>query len=367
MTTRNFFTLGRIVISSACVMACVNASVFAASPSVPAVLAAATPDTDTSGTGEVTFIVVGDTPYSDKDEVMLGKAIPKVKEGDFPFVIHIGDYKGGGKPCTADHDVRHQELISSLSPLPVIYTPGDNEWTDCDRFEDPETGERYSDLDRLARVRELFFSERIKNTEGLDFRQQETLPENAAWSHGGVHFLTLHVTGTNNGRDWVTGDPLNEAKTAVEARDVANQEWLAGEAAHASEKGARALVIAMQADPTDIEDKPADIMCTDVAASNKHPCDAFTDLRAQIRDVALAFERPVIVIHGDTAPFTLNQSFAGEEAPNLWRLNAAGDAGVGRTGFPYGVRDVTHVTITPEADQPVEAFGLVTGKKPKRR
>ncbi len=257
--------------------------------------------------------------------------------------------------------------MGSLAPRPVFYTPGDNEWTDCDRFVDEATGVRYSDLDRLARVRALFFAEPVAAPEALAYRRQEAQPENATWTHGNVRFLTLHVVGTNNGRDWVTGDPLERAREAVAARDAANLAWLADGFEAAAKDRSAAVIIAMQADMTDVKDKPEDEMCTDVASSDDHPCDAFVALRRALADNARGFAGPVLLIHGDTAPFTLNQKIAGEEAKNLWRLNAAGDAGVGRTGFPYGVRDATLVTFDPSVDKPFSARGLVTGKQPKRR
>ncbi len=294
---------------------------------------------------------------------MLAEALPRIKDGGYPFVIHVGDYKGGGQECTGFHDARFQTLMDTLQPLPVFYTPGDNEWTDCDRFKHPQTGEPYSDLKRLDRVRELFFAD--PPTSAMGYKRQAGFPENASWTYAGVRFLTLHVTGTNNGRDWVTGDPLEDALAAVTARDAANLAWLAEGFTAAKTEGARAVVLAMQADMTDIGSKPEDLMCADVAANSDHPCDAFADLRAAIRDAAKGFAGPVLLIHGDTAPFTLGQSFAGEEAPSLWRLNAAGDSGVGRTGIPYGVRDVTVVTLTPGAHPPFAAIGLVSGKAPK--
>jgi hypothetical protein len=96
-------------------------------------------------------------------------------------------------------------------------------------------------------------------------------------------------------------------------------------------------------------------------------CDAFIDLRKAIRDAAIAFGKPTLVIHGDTAPFTLNQDFAGDEAPALWRLNAAGDAGTGITGQFYGTRDVTVVMVNAKSAKPFAARGLVTGKTPNAR
>ena len=140
-------------------------------------------------------------------------------------------------------------------------------------------------------------------------------------------------------------------------------DWLRHVASLAQQEEAKAIVFAMQADMTELRNKPDDVMCETVAESDKHPCDGFTKMRAMIRDIAANADRPVLVIHGDTAPFTIGQSFAGEEDPNLWRLNAAGD-----TGPTYGVRDVTVVTVSVDnAGMPFSAQGLLSGKKPKQK
>ena len=172
----------------------------------------------------------------------------------------------------------------NLKPIPVYYTPGDNEWVDCDRFDDPATGKKYSDLDRLDIVRNLFFSDKDA--------APGSLPENTSWVHNRVRFLTLHVTGTNNARDWVVGDSLEQAAIAADARDAANTKHLKKVFSTASASKDVAIVIAMQADMTDVADKPEDVMCVSVASTDDHPCDAFTDLRAQIRDAAIDFKSP---------------------------------------------------------------------------
>lgn len=333
---------------------------------LPALLAACTSDTPSSeprGSANATsFYIIGDTPYSAEDEVMLAEAVSKLQTLQPPFVIHIGDYKGGRALCTPEHDTFHADLIESLAPIPVFYTPGDNEWTDCDRHVDPATNIRFSDLDRLDKIRELFFSEPPRTGSVEAFSQQDQIPENQTWVLDNIRFVTLHVTGTNNGRDWVTGDPLERALDAVTLRDTQNSEWLDRAFNLASDEASDAVVIAMQADPTDIKKKPADVMCATVASNSDHACDAFTNLRAQIRDRALAYEKPVLLIHGDTDAFTFGQSFMGEEAPNLWRLNAAGDKGPN-----YGVRDITRVDIDLTQSPPFSAQGVLTGRKPKRR
>jgi len=119
---------------------------------------------------QISFIVIGDTPYSEADRKMLDKAVPKIHEYNPPFIIHIGDYKGGRAKCDESHDNYHAELIDRLKPIPVFYTPGDNEWADCDRNINPETGENYSDLNRLKVIREKFFKAPATTDEKLRIR-----------------------------------------------------------------------------------------------------------------------------------------------------------------------------------------------------
>ncbi|WDI31462.1 metallophosphoesterase [Hyphococcus flavus] len=313
------------------------------------------------------FIVIGDTPYSAQDEAMLNEALPLIKSQSYTFVIHVGDYKGGGQQCLKQFDDRLEQVMNDLSPIPVFYTPGDNEWTDCDRHTDPDTGEKYSDLERLEIVRARFASGIPAGAGAFGYRRQEALKENATWAYGGVRFLTMHVTGTNNGRDWVTVDAIADAAAAANQRDAANLAWLDEGFEKAADENASAVVIAFQADPTDIADKPDDVMCDSAAESDQHPCDAFTDLRRALQHSAEAFKKPVLVIHGDTSPFTLNQDFDGEEAENLWRLNAAGDAGTNRAGVRYGLVDVAKVTISSDETSPFSAEGLLTGIQPSRK
>ena len=123
---------------------------------------------------QFSFAVIGDIPYSDDDKAVLEQAIlPAIKQGDYPFVIHVGDYKGGGAPCSAADDDAQLALIETLAPIPVFYTPGDNEWTDCDRFKDPATGKPQSELQRLAHLRSLFFSETPAAPDAMKVKSQD--------------------------------------------------------------------------------------------------------------------------------------------------------------------------------------------------
>jgi hypothetical protein len=309
------------------------------------------------------FAVMGDIPYGPEDDAVLqNEILPRIKAADYPFVLHVGDYKSGGAPCTQELDEAFATLVASLAPKPVFYTPGDNEWTDCDRNLDPATGKPMSELGRLDYLRRQFFADAPAALKAMRARQQKSQPENLTWRHGGVRFASLSIVGTNNGRSYVAGDPLDAAKAATEARDAANIDWLHDVTRLAKKERASALVVAMQADATFVEHGPVGKPCDSVAAA-PNPCDAFVALRAAIHDAAIAFGGPVLVIHGDTEPFTVNQEFLESAAPNLWRLNAAGDVHFHDGGW-HGVRDATLVTIAPGASPPFSAKALVSGAAP---
>lgn len=310
----------------------------------------------------LSFFVIGDAPYGPEDEAMLVSALPLIKAVRPDFVVHVGDFKAGRAPCDGSQDDAFAALIADLAPIPLFYTPGDNEWTDCDRNNDPATGAPYSELGRLDVVRARFFSAPPPGADRFAWRNQDGYPENATWKDRNVRFATLHVVGTADGWGYVDGDPLDLATAAARTRGAAATAWLREAASTAKAESAEALIVAMQADPTETRNFKG-TPCAE-AVSDAYRCDAFLSLRQAFRDAAAAYGGPILVIHGDTEPFTLDQDFLDGGATNLWRLNAAGDAGVDASGKPYGVRDVTEVVITPGADAPFAAKGLLTGAVP---
>jgi hypothetical protein len=313
---------------------------------------------------EFSFVVIGDTPYDAQDQRMLDAAVAETMRLKPPFVIHLGDFKGGKAPCDGSADEAFAGLIEALKPIPVFATPGDNEWTDCDRHDDPKTGRPYSELARLAELRRRFHEGPPTGGQALRGERQAAQAENQRWSYGGALFVTVHVVGTSDGLSYVNGDPLEQAFSAHAERRKANIAWIAESAEMAKAAGSEVLVFAFQGDPMDVSRQSMGKSCSG-AAEALNPCDAFIEVRAALQAAAAAFGGPVLVIHGDTEPFTLGR-FPGGAASSLWRLNAAGDAGVGAGGFAYGVRDVTLVTVTGNAGTPFAARGLTTGRAARR-
>jgi len=317
--------------------------------------------------GTLDFVVIGDTPYDDIDRDMLKRALPQIKAANPPFVLHVGDTQSGGEVC-GPPDEAFARLLADLKPIPVFYTPGDNEWTDCDRKTNPATDRKFSELDRLQTLRDRFFAAPAVTSRHWHYAQQPGAPENARFTRNGLVFVTLNEVGTNNGRDMVMGDDPAIASRAVNTRDRNNVDWLKAAFAEARRHKARAVVVVMQADMTDVPRAAFGIPCLDAVADNKRLCDGHLAVRTALVAEARAFAQPVILIHGDTKPFSLSQGDlkgrdATDQAANLWRLNAAGDAG-SKGNESWGIRDVTSVRISLNKTAIVSAHGLTTGVTP---
>jgi hypothetical protein len=304
------------------------------------------------------FIAIGDTPYSADEERRLKQEVAgAIKAYAPPFVVHYGDLKGGTENCSEDLLVARRDFFYGLLPNRVFYTPGDNEWTDCDRsfLEAP-----VSELDSLDLLRRVFFSSPIDLPKNWQYARQANFPENARWMQDGIFFMTVHLVSTNNGRMEIRLDDIELALALVEARDQANRVWLKESFATALKADAKAMVIVTQADVTSPD---AEGPCT---AVNRMHCDAFQNFRENLKRNARKFakrgeaRRPVLLLHGDTNPFCMDKTFGGSQAPNLWRLNAWGDF--------KSPADATLVTVQPgNPPQPFTAETLLGHEVPAQR
>lgn len=317
------------------------------------------------------YVFLGDMPYTKKQRTRLQETIgPAIIAANFPFVVHLGDFKSGGKPCRYEKTLEAYKDISGLwqkgaaranAPM-VFYTPGDNEWTDCDRPSDPKVAR--PELSMLMLLRDVFYYRNPLNPpESFRYLRQDGYPENARWRHHGVQFVTLHMVGTNNGRDEIDKYGKDIALHMVEARDHANAVWLeqAFNAAISASNETKAIIIATH---TDVTDKIDRLPCSETKRTG---CDAFANFRTELRKLASAFDKPVLLVHGSTWPYCMDTEFgkpeAGEpKASKLWRLNVSGD--IKKKGKSEKI-DATVITYDPNsADVPFSAAGLINGQKP---
>ncbi|TNE42020.1 MAG: hypothetical protein EP348_00440 [Alphaproteobacteria bacterium] len=277
------------------------------------------------------FITISDIPYSAKENYVLTQSLaPAIIKDDAPFVVHMGDFKNSSISCTAALMTERRNQIVALHPGRVFYTPGDNDWADCDREEIPE---RFSKLNRLDLLRRLFYSTSMNLPPEWQFARQNLYPENMRWTYKNVVFATVHMVSTNNGRLEILLDDPTLALDLIDARDQADLRWLYHSFGAAVQQNARAIVIATQADVTRIKFTPP------CSVTLRQKCDAFTFFRRAIALLAKEFKKPVLLVHGDTHPYCLDKTFGGKEAPNLWRFNSTGD---------YSFVDAVRVTVDPE-------------------
>lgn len=263
-----------------------------------------------------TFIAIGDTPYGLKPEdyAKLERLIGRINQIQPAFTVHVGDVKNGSTPCSDEVILKSRDMLNTFKN-PLIYTPGDNEWTDCHR----EKAGKYNPLERLTFVRKNFFQNGMSLGQSpvkLDSQSANALyskfVENTRWDRDGVQYVTLHVIGSDNNLQ----RNLESAQEFFE-RNTANMAWLKETFQKASSNNAKALVLFMQAD----------------MLSALSP--GFTDMLAELKTQVAAFKKPVLLVHGDSHVFTIDRPFntdADNSAPNLTRLEVPGD------GRVYGIQ-----------------------------
>jgi hypothetical protein len=152
-----------------------------------------------------TIAVIGDTPYGDvkmaefQSLVALINADPAVER-----VLHAGDIKAGkNSDCSSAYFHVIRGFFDTFDD-PLVYTPGDNEWTDC-HVEIKNNG-LYTPTERLLAVRDTFFPVpgQTLGSHKRSVESQASDPANAAyvenvmWSRSDMVFAALSITGSNN-------------------------------------------------------------------------------------------------------------------------------------------------------------------------
>ena len=230
-----------------------------------------------------TFAAFGDSPYSEAEEAQFVGIIAAMNREPLAFAIHVGDFKSGWSPCT-DALVTQRREWFALSHHPLIYTPGDNEWTDCHRALGTADAER-DPLNRLQHLRRIFFSDgySLGQRKIALARQSAEFPEHARWAHGGIVFATLNVPGGDNN----AGMP-HESATRGKMLDA----WIVDTFRVARAQFHGAVVLAMQANPWSY------------AGSVRK---SYLALMTTIARETQRFDGEVLLIHGDTHRYRVDQ------------------------------------------------------------
>lgn len=264
----------------------------------------------------LTVAVYGDAPYgvnpTDTSETDATAAFIETINRDpkVDLVIHTGDIHSGKQFCTEAYDRKIAELWQSFKD-PLMYTPGDNEWTDCHKA--GEGGHvhvngvpvDYADGEPLANltlVRSILFPQAgislggrkkqlISQALSYDPAHQADAEyvENVMWEQSKVLFVTLNVPGgSNNDADPWFGVSTPAQTDEIARRTAADLRWLDAAFAQATKDGAEAVLIDLQADMWDLDGKPV------AHLSNYEP------IVARIAAGTLAFGKPVLLVNGDS-------------------------------------------------------------------
>lgn len=256
---------------------------------------------------DFSFALVADSPYGDDNIPAFQRVIEDIN-GDtrVKLVMHAGDIKSGSTKCSDERIRVRFEQIQTIKP-PVIYTPGDNEWTDCHR---PKAG-RFNPVERLAFLRKVFFPVpgQTLGISPMAVTTQAKSPgfkpfvENVMFEQAGVVFSTQHLVGSNNNlKPWSGIDAKDSAKkpraerlAEYQQRNAASLDWLDKTFARAKSSDARGVVIMIHANPN-IEDD---------FTSKKRA--GFNDYLNKLFALTADFNKPVLLLHGDKHVFFVDK------------------------------------------------------------
>ena len=271
-----------------------------------------------SVTGRFEFGLIGDQQYTAEDEAKFPNLISDLNDANLVFVVHNGDFKGGVSPCSDQTFSRRKEAFQT-SKHPFIYTPGDNEWTDC---HDRRAG-GHDPLERLAKLRDQFFQgdeslgqRTLRLTRQSNDPQYAKFRENVRWAYGGVLFVTLHMVGSNNN---LGRTPQMDAE--YRERNAANLVWIKQAFDLARRDGNKGLMIITQANPG-FENK-WDLRRLEIPFGPMGPMGrppeqrkqtGFDDFLAALETETLAYGKPVVLVHGDTHIFRIDKPLVGSKS-----------------------------------------------------
>jgi len=344
---------------------------------------------NTKSANTLTIAVFGDSPYgtspTDTAEFQATPAfIGSINaDSEVDLVLHVGDIHSGKQYCTAEYDLSIFDLWTAFKS-PLVYTPGDNEWTDCNKSGEgggtynKTTGQidyvldangnpvDYAKGDPIANLqllRSIFFSNpghALGQKAKLVLSQAQVVDaahpsdakyvENVMWEQSKVLFVTINLPGgSNNDNDvWYAAPAKSDAQVQeIAERTGADLRWLDAAFSRAKADGVKGLVIQAQADMWDPEKGAA------------HQA-AFEPFVASIASHTLDFGKPVLMLNGDShvylshnplsATDPLNFMHPGYDVPNFHRIVVHGST------FPL---EWLRLFVDPRASAPqgADAFG----------
>lgn len=255
------------------------------------------------------------------------------------FTVHNGDLKAGNTlnwvtPTTCSNEL-YAQAVGYFNALkaPSVFTPGDNDWTDCDR---PSNG-GFNLPERLDYERQVFFSTNFSlgQRQLVQVVQKEPLclgldglvpcTENRRWTVGKVTYATINIQGSCNNLCDTAPDEQEYA-----ARNTASIAWMKQTFAEAKARNSVAVMFISQGNPGwDLSDGTrAPLRDPKTLAQTDGQPDGYQDFLLALRDETIAFRRPVSYVHGDSHYHRIDKPFQdaqGRRLENFTRVETFGD------------------------------------------
>lgn len=258
-----------------------------------------------------TLVAFGDMPYHvPEDYPKFERLITQLNKEKPDFVVHVGDFKSGSSLCSNEYFEQMYAYFQTFDS-PLIYTPGDNEWTDCNR----KAAGEYDPNERLDVLRQLFFkSDKSFGKKKMTLNAQskligfEKFVENNAWTFGDIQFATIHLVGSNN--NYKQPDSVNQE--FIE-REKANLAWL--EHIFELAKNKKGVMFFTQAD---------------MFYKDMKPSKGFEKIVAKLTELTQKYGKQVFWVNGDSHRFITDKPLLINNQKttvmNFTRINVFGDA-----------------------------------------
>lgn len=196
--------------------------------------------------------VMGDVPYAPEEVVALPQQLIDIPKQS-AFVVHLGDIKTGRSECVEPvYDMVSSILSKSAKPLFII--PGDNEWNDC-----ANPAEAWALWVKYFRR----FDQKWKSE--FKVERQAERDENFSFVHSKVLFIGINLVGgrIHDADEW-------------KRRHAENLAWTR-----------RYL------------ERERNNVTSAVIFAHAHPTAHHQDFMEPLFDAAIAFEKPILFVHGD--------------------------------------------------------------------
>ena len=279
------------------------------------------------------FALIGDTPYDALQETNLfPNMIEELNQAQLAFVAHNGDFKSGSSPCTDECFEARARQFATIRP-PFVFIFGDNEWSDCGRVKT----NAFVPEERLEKLRALFTQGDVSlGQRPMPLLRQSQTPafakfrENVRWVDGRVVFAGLNVPGSDNHFGTPEFGPRNAANIA----------WIQEAFALASRERFHAVMLIMQANPH-----------FELPSTNRVRR-GFNEMLQVLERETLAFGKPVVLVHGDSHYFRIDQPLLGtgskRRIENFTRVETFGNPDVHWLKVSVDHRDPNVFTFRPQ-------------------